>query len=102
MAFVESGGLKYYRFESFPPDELIHGIFTRWGGVSPEPWASLNLGGTVGDLRDHVIENRRRMFDAIQRPVESGFDVWQVHGVNVIATDRPALWMPATKKRTLS
>jgi len=89
MAFVESGGLKYYRFESFPLDELIHGIFTRLGGVSPEPWASLNLGGTVGDLRDHVIENRRRMFDAIQRPVESGFDVWQVHGVNVIATDRP-------------
>jgi len=55
--------------------------------VSPAPWQSLNHGGTVGDLRSNVIENRRRVFAAINRPVESIFDVWQVHSALVIATD---------------
>jgi YfiH family protein len=57
--------------------------------VSPEPWNSLNQGGTVGDARENVVENRRRIFVDIQRPVESIFDVWQVHGTNVICADKP-------------
>jgi YfiH family protein len=84
----ESVGLKYYSFELFPKD-ILHGFFTRNGGVSPAPWMSLNLGGTVGDERKNVIENRKRIFKAVQRPVESIFDVWQVHGTHVIATNSP-------------
>ncbi len=49
----------------------------------------MNLGVTVGDSRDNVIENRRRVFEVIQRPVETVFDSWQVHGDQVLVTDRP-------------
>jgi YfiH family protein len=54
---------------------------TRAGGVSTGPFASLNLGGHVGDEPAHVVENRRRFVAAIgARPC------WlrQVHGARVI------------------
>lgn len=89
MAFHEADGLKYYTFDSFDRYGLKHGIFTRHGGVSPAPWASFNHGGTTGDSREHVIENRERMFSVFGLPVESIFDSWQVHGRDVICTDQP-------------
>ena len=89
MPFEESGGLRFFRFDIFPANEVIHGIFTRQGGASPIPWDTLNLGGTVGDERQNVIENRRRMFAALGRKVESIYDVWQVHSKDVICTNKP-------------
>jgi YfiH family protein len=89
MPFREAGGLRYFTFDSFDRKPLLHGVFTRLGGVSPAPWASLNLGGTVGDSREHVVENRRRIFEQAGRPVESLFDAWQVHGTQVLCVDRP-------------
>jgi YfiH family protein len=89
MPFVERDGLHYFQFESFNRHGLVHGGFTRHGGVSPAPWASLNQGGTVGDERANVVENRRRIFTALGRPVESVFDVWQVHSKDVICSEVP-------------
>jgi copper oxidase (laccase) domain-containing protein len=89
MPFHQAGVLRYFTFDLFDQHGLIHGLFTRHGGVSPAPWDSLNLGGTVGDERANVIENRRRLFEALDRPVESIFDSWQVHGREVICVDRP-------------
>jgi polyphenol oxidase len=88
MPFREAGSLKYHYFSTFDRDELVQGIFSRHGGVSPAPWASLNLGGTVGDERDHVVENRRRIFEVFDRPVESIYDSWQVHGTEVICVEQ--------------
>lgn len=82
-------GLTYFHFELFKDLDISYGIFTRHGGVSPQPWDSLNLGGTVGDSREHVIENRARIFNAIGRPVESIFDAWQVHGTHALRADAP-------------
>ncbi len=56
MTFVEKKGLRYFSFDSFGTEPVVHGVFTRHGGVSPQPWASLNLGGTVGDERERVVE----------------------------------------------
>ncbi len=89
MTFSYCNGLKYYHFQSFDQKGIVHGFFSRQGGVSPEPWASLNLGGTNGDSRDHVIENRKRIFDCVGRKPESIFDVWQVHGTDVICAEHP-------------
>lgn len=36
-------------------------ITTRSGGVSPAPYASLNLGTAVGDASENVAENRKRL-----------------------------------------
>lgn len=89
MSYIQANDVRYYTFESFETAPVIHGIFTRHGGVSPHPWKSLNLGGTVGDERSHVIENRRRMFEAVDLPVESLHDVWQVHSDRVVTIKAP-------------
>lgn len=89
MTFVSCNGLKYFKFETFPAAQVRQGIFTRNGGVSPHPWVSLNLGGNIGDRREHIIENRKRLFDSISRPVHSLHDVWQVHSASVIHADQP-------------
>ena len=83
MPLVEASGLRYLQFAIFPPG-VAQAVFTRQGGVSPEPWHTLNVGGTVGDEADRVRENRLRSFSAIGRPLESMFDVWQVHSANVV------------------
>ena len=89
MPFHETGSLRYYTFQSFEDEGIKHGIFTRQGGVSPQPWDSLNLGGLVGDDLTNVTANRERIFDALGRPRESVYDVWQVHGNDVVCTDAP-------------
>lgn len=82
-------GISLHQFESFDPSCVGHAIIARKGGISPEPWDSLNQGGTVGDERTNVVENRKRAFKALNRPVESIFDVWQVHGTEVICANSP-------------
>lgn len=62
---LSPGGLRYLSFESIPTDRVPHGIFTRAGGVSPEPWASLNFSITVGDSSDNVRENTRLAHHAL-------------------------------------
>ncbi len=86
MIRKEANGIAVLQFGEEKFSGTIHGFIARRGGVSPKPWDSLNQGGTVGDLRDHVIENRRRAFDFFGRKVESIFDVWQVHGTTTICT----------------
>lgn len=88
MPLIEHNGLRYYAFDLFPPD-LIQAVFTRRGGVSPAPWDSLNLGGTVGDDPQRVRENRRRVFGVIGRPEDSIFDAWQVHGTGIFRVNAP-------------
>jgi len=89
MPFHESSALRYYSFESLQEAGVAHGVFTRGGGVSPQPWSSLNVGATVGDDLRNVYENRLRAFQAFQRPFESLFDVWQVHGTEVVCAEAP-------------
>ena len=98
MSFSQVGELCYYNFDMFDQPGLVHAVFTRQGGVSPEPWKSLNLGGLNGDTKENVVENRRRIFEAVGLPVESIYDAWQVHGTRVICTGRPRpLDMPHEK-----
>jgi YfiH family protein len=89
MGLISHNNLEYFIFDSFQDCGVIHGLFTRLGGISPTPWSSLNLGGTVGDSRENIIENRARIFQCINRPVESVFDAWQVHGTHPIFADAP-------------
>jgi YfiH family protein len=88
MPFVENNGLCYYTFDIFPRS-VLHGVLTRRGGVSPAPWDSLNVGGTVGDDAAHVRANRLRSFNALGRDPASIFDVWLVHGTDVIYAEAP-------------
>jgi len=59
---------------------------TRWGGISPSPYISLNLAGHVGDDPVCVAENRRRLINAAGLPGEPAW-LEQVHGVAVVAAE---------------
>jgi len=88
MPFIETNGVRYFSFDIFP-GTVTQAIFTRHGGVSPKPWDTLNVGGTVGDDAVRVRENRARSFEAVGRHIDSTFDVWQVHSADAVPTERP-------------
>jgi YfiH family protein len=89
MPFGQLGDLRFYTFESLNRPGLKHAAFTRRGGVSPSPWASLNLGGTVGDDRPRVLENKRRALAVAGRSEDSLHEVWQVHSADVVHARKP-------------
>jgi YfiH family protein len=86
MPFTDSSGLRYFHFGTL---KTHHAVFTRHGGVSPQPWGSLNVGGTVGDELERVKHNRHLSFHAMGRTPESIFDVWQIHSADVVCARAP-------------
>jgi YfiH family protein len=83
MPFNDSAGTRYFYFERLREAGLTHGIFTRHGGVSPEPWGSLNAGSLVGDAPERVAENLERACRALGRDPDGLRFVRQVHGNDV-------------------
>lgn len=61
-----------------------HGISTRFGGVSSGIFESLNLNFTRGDEKDKVVENYRRICDAIGVNIDKLVCAYQTHETNVI------------------
>ncbi|MFP3870797.1 MAG: peptidoglycan editing factor PgeF [Syntrophobacteria bacterium] len=58
----EENGLPFYRFHGLSTfGDLEHGIFTRLGGVSSPPFASLNVSRDTGDAFCNVRENIGRV-----------------------------------------
>lgn len=90
MPFFQPDVIRYYQFDSLNEKGLVHAIFTRQGGVSPVPWRALNMGGSVGDDPTRVLKNRQRAFETLNRPIDSMFDVWQVHSAEVVCASSPS------------
>jgi len=89
MPFTQRGELRLFQFESLLRLNLNHAVFTRRGGISPDPWCSLNIGGTVGDAPERVAENKRLALAALSRSPESVCEVWQVHSNRVLLAEGP-------------
>jgi hypothetical protein len=89
MKKIDSGVVRYFAFESLENAGVIQAVYTRCGGVSKAPFASLNTGGTVGDEPDAVAENRKRCFTSLNLNIETMFDVWQVHSNEVVFAEAP-------------
>ncbi len=87
----DGDGPVYYRFEQWlDTPSFTHAVFTRNGGTSRAPWATLNVGGTVGDDPHAVQENLRLVYAALELDGERACTVWQVHSADaVIADERP-------------
>jgi hypothetical protein len=66
---------------------VVHAFGTRQGGVSRAPYATLNLGMSVGDDPRAVEENRRRFFGAFGLLPSQVVRVKQVHGDGVLRVD---------------
>ncbi len=81
----ESGGIPTYHFESLSADGLVHSIFTRLGGVSREPFDSLNVGGAVGDDPAAVAENHERVYARLGLSAAQVTSPRQIHGNRVVA-----------------
>lgn len=80
------------RAERLSSHGFAHGFSTRQGGVSAAPYASLNLGGSVGDDTAKVTENLRRFAGWVGYEPSALFTLSQVHGARVRtlgATDQP-------------
>lgn len=89
MRISSENGVKFLTFDTMAGYDLVHAILTRHGGTSPDPWRSLNIGGTVGDDPLRVKENLTISLRSQGLDVSSVFDVWQVHGVDVAHTNAP-------------
>ena len=63
--------------------KLRHGYSTRDGGVSPPPFASLNLGPRSGDQTAHIQENRQRFHTALGMADWAAAAPRQVHSSEV-------------------
>jgi YfiH family protein len=74
-----------------------HGFALRTGGVSEGPFASANLGRSVGDVPARVEENLRRLARAVGFSPSELYEVSQVHGREVRVVDR--LEAPADVRR---
>jgi YfiH family protein len=59
-----------------------HGFSTRHGGISPEPFNSLNLGGSE-DTAENIAENRRIFLHALALDSKNVAWMKQVHGTDV-------------------
>ncbi|HEV2775844.1 MAG TPA: peptidoglycan editing factor PgeF [Solirubrobacteraceae bacterium] len=64
-------------------------FFTRRGGVSGEPFETLNVGLDTNDYMPAVEENRRRVAEQIGIPQERWLQVKQVHGSDVVLVTDP-------------
>jgi YfiH family protein len=89
MPFHQPDAIRYFTFESLDELKIRNAIFTRKGGVSPNPWASLNVGGLVGDDPTRVMKNKELALQAMGLSLENTFDVWQIHGDQVVCTETP-------------
>jgi hypothetical protein len=61
---------------------------TRYGGISDDPFHSLNMGLHVGDKKENVIENRKRFLQVFDGDLYNMVCCQQVHGNQVAAVDK--------------
>jgi YfiH family protein len=96
MQRIEQDSQVYYQFDRLRQfARLSHGIFTRQGGVSGPPFASLNVGSTVGDEQANVRENRERLARTLGVRDADIQTTWQVHGANVLVLrEADSQWPP--------
>lgn len=74
-------------FSEYPG--LVAAESTRHGGVSPEPYHSLNLGKNTADAPENTAENRRRFCAALGFSPERLAWSKQVHGAEVLVATTP-------------
>jgi len=73
--------LQFSHLIQFP--EIAHGVFTRLGGYSQDPYRSLNISLSNGDNLDNVMHNRLLTLRALQLETYPCATLWLVHGADV-------------------
>jgi YfiH family protein len=87
MIRQKQGEVEWLEFELLAEQpNLVHGVFLRHGGVSEGAFGSLNAGGLMGDEPEKIVENRRRILQALN--IEQYVAGTQVHGNNVACVNQ--------------
>jgi YfiH family protein len=68
---------------------IRHGFFTREGGVSKAPYASLNCGPGSADAPANIAENRARIARHLGSPQADVVTLYQVHSATALAVNGP-------------
>lgn len=68
---------------------IVHGFFTRQGGVSEGIYRGLNIGAGSHDEPHNVAENRRRVAESMGVTPENLLTVYQVHSADVVTVTEP-------------
>jgi polyphenol oxidase len=87
--------LTFPHFADFP--HLVHGVFTRRGGVSLPPFDTLNVGFSTGDDPKAVTRNRNRILSCLDMPRAVFLN--QVHGTGILVLEEDEIdpdrfWIP--------
>lgn len=92
-----AGTCTYLRFERLSQEPaIVHGVFTRHGGVSAPPFASLNASVATGDDPAAVANNREIIAGALELPLASARPV---HGARVVEVTSRSSKSPASGTR---
>lgn len=86
MQLYTKQDIHYFQFDNLIAEEngrIQHAIFGRQGGVSPAPFASLNLSVSVPDAKERVYANRNRAFGLFGHDTHSLVHAHLVHGRTV-------------------
>jgi YfiH family protein len=78
-----AGALRLLTWPALDSSGVDAAVTTRLGGVSDGPYATLNLSLSVGDDPVHVLENRRRLAQALGANADDFVFARQVHGSGV-------------------
>ncbi|GGB04828.1 laccase domain protein [Brucella endophytica] len=68
---------------------IVHGFFTRQGGVSQGIYQGLNIGAGSKDAPENVAENRRRVAETLGVTPENLLTVHQIHSPDVVTVTGP-------------
>ena len=99
MKFTNHQDLPILQFESLLKSGLIqHAVFTRQGGVSPDPFSSLNLSVSVPDEKAYVYANRHRAYGIFGRDTGTVVHAHLIHETEVarVTEDDNGTWISHT------
>lgn len=84
MTVMQKKGVTYLSYPAFAElPGFYHGFSTRLGGVSRGIYTSMNLSFTRGDHAEHVLENYRRMAEALGFSLDKTVCAHQTHTANI-------------------
>jgi hypothetical protein len=75
----------------FDSSKIIAAQSTRLGGISPAPFSSMNLGMSVNDTKENVLENRKLFFEGLGIKLDQLAISKQVHENNVQVVTEPIM-----------
>lgn len=90
-------GAVFLRSDALAADGVVHGFFTRQGGVSSGVYESLNGGVGSSDDPACVAENRARMAQALGVASDHLLVPYQIHSPDVLYVREP--WAPDARPR---